>query len=84
MSPQPMVAWKSFSIEIFISLAFSGLRLTSGDPEPGQEIVDDSKHCRLPVERHPEGLNAAIERHANDQGHIQPVHVLIPIGLGDG
>lgn len=66
------------------ALAFCEAKLTRSDPEACHEIVNDSKHRRPPVQRHPDGLDDAIERHADDQGDIQPVHMFIPIGSGDG
>lgn len=66
------------------ALEFSDAKHTSSDPEAGHEIVNESKQSRLPKQWHPESLNAAVQRHADDQGDVQPVHMFIPIGSGDG
>lgn len=90
MSPQSMVALKRVGRVLLASglipsaLAFSEAKLTSSDPEACHEIVDVGEQSRLPIKWHPEGLNAPVQRHADDQGDVQPVDMLIPIGSGDG
>ena len=56
---------------------------TSGDSKPGSEIVCNSEQGRPPLHGRPNSLNAAIERNADDESDIEPIDVLMPIGLGD-
>lgn len=57
---------------------------TSCDAEAGEEVVEDGEDGRLGLQRRPVGLDAAVERDSDDERHIEPVDVLVPVGLGDG
>lgn len=56
--------------------------LTSCDPQAGHEVVDHRPDGSLEVQRHPESLDTASQRDSQDQGDVEPVDVLIPVGEG--
>lgn len=58
--------------------------LTCGDTETSEEVVDDGPNGSLQLERHPERLDASVGRNANDEEHVQPVDVLVPVLTGHG
>lgn len=48
------------------------------------QIVHHSPRRRLPLQRGPDSLYAAIEWNANDECDVEPIDVLVPIGFGNG
>lgn len=57
--------------------------VTGSDTESREVIVDDSEQDGLPFDWGPEGCQQAHQRHSNDEGDIQPVHMFPPILFGD-
>ena len=57
---------------------------TSGNAEPGHKIIHHSAHSRLPLQGRPNGLYAAIDWDTHDEGDIEPVDMLVPVGFGHG
>ncbi len=47
-------------------------------------IVQHSPYGSLPVQRGPNGLNAAVNWDPDNQENIEPIHVTVPIGLCQG
>lgn len=82
MSPQTMVSCNNISISSGLLRVVS--RHTGRDTEPGHEIVDHRPDGGLPLQWRPESHDAAKERDAGDEDDIQPVDVLVPVGLGQG
>lgn len=60
------------------------LQLTGGDTKACHEVVDKCKQGCSPLQRDPEGLDTAIERNSNNESNIEPVDMLVPVGLGYG
>lgn len=58
--------------------------VTSCDTQPSPEIVDDSEDGGVQSEGSPYGLDAAVDRNAHDEGDVQPVDMLPPVGLCHG
>lgn len=58
-----------------------GCRLTGGDTKTCHEVVDNRKQRRSPLQRDPKGLDRAIERNCNDESDIEPIDMLVPVGL---
>lgn len=56
---------------------------TSSDSKSSSEIVCNSEQSRLPLDRRPDSLNATIERNADNESDIEPIDVLVPIGLSN-
>ena len=54
--------------------------VASSDPKPRSEVVSNAPHGGLPVQRRPESSDAANERDADDQVHVKPIDVLVPVG----
>ena len=59
-------------------------RLTGCDTKTSHEIICHGPDRRLPLQRHPPSLDQTIDRYANDECDVQPVNMLVPVGLGDG
>ena len=59
-------------------------KLTSSDSKTGVEVVDDGEDEGLEVERHPVGGDEAEKRHEHDEGGVEPVDMLVPVGPGHG
>lgn len=57
--------------------------ITCGDTQTSHKVIGNSPHGGLEVEGCPVRLDAAIDRHADDEGDVQPMHVLVPICPGD-
>ena len=60
------------------------VKLTSCYTKSSEEVVYDSEQGSLEVQMHPPSLDQTIKRDANDQRDVQPVHVFVPVGFGDG
>lgn len=58
--------------------------VTSCDSQPGAEVVEDCERSGLGLERSPVCGDHPVDGNAHNQGHVQPVDMLVPIGLGDG
>ena len=58
--------------------------ISSCDAQTGCKVIENGKDCGLEQEWRPQGLYAAIERNANDQGDIEPINVFVPICFGHG
>lgn len=54
--------------------------VTGSDPKSRGEVVDDTPHGCLPMQRRPEGGDTADERDPNDQVDVEPVDMFVPIG----
>ena len=54
--------------------------VASSDSKPRSEIVNNAPYSRLPMQRRPESSDAANKRDANDQIHVKPIDMLVPIG----
>ena len=54
--------------------------VASSDSKPRREIVYNTPYCGLPMQRRPESSDAANEGDANDQVHVKPIDMLIPVG----
>ena len=65
----------AFEIETLIKEAL----LTCCDTETGEEIVGDGPNGSLELQRHPERLDAPIQRDSNDEEDVQPVDMLVPV-----
>jgi hypothetical protein len=52
---------------------------TCCDTQSGEEVVNDRPDSSLELQRHPEGLDAPVQRNADDEEHIQPVDMLVPV-----
>lgn len=57
-------------------------KLTSSDSKAGVEVVDDGEQSRLPLEGHPVGRDEAKNGNEDDEGGVEPVHMLMPVGPG--
>ena len=57
---------------------------TCSDTEPGHEVVQNGPDGRLPVQRRPESHDAAHHGKKDDEGDVEPVDVLVPVGPGQG
>lgn len=64
-----------------LSLDLRG-QLTGRDAQSSEEVVDDSPDGCLQLQRHPEGLYAAVDRNAEDKEDIEPVDMLVPVAPG--
>lgn len=53
--------------------------VTSRDTETSGEVVCDREDCCLPHHWCPDGLDASHKGHADDESHIEPVDMLVPI-----
>lgn len=51
--------------------------VASGDSETGPEVVDDSPCSGLPLQRGPEGGDAASERYADDEDDLEKLLVTV-------
>lgn len=54
--------------------------VTSGDSKTGKVVVEDGKGESLPVEGCPQGSNQTHDRNADNEGNIEPIDMLVPIG----
>jgi hypothetical protein len=60
------------------------LMLTCSDAQTSEEIVHNSPDGSLELEWHPNGLDAAIDRDAENEENVQPVDVLVPVVASHG
>jgi len=58
--------------------------VASSDTETGCEVVCNCPDGGVAVERGPPSLNQTQKGNANDEEDIEPVDVLVPVGLGHG
>ena len=58
--------------------------VTSSDAETSEEVVENSEDGGLGVERNPVRRNQTREGNEDDEGRIEPVHVLVPVLGRDG
>ena len=58
--------------------------VASGDTETSCEVVSNCPDGGVTVERSPPGLDQTQEGNANNQEDVEPVDVLVPVGLGHG
>lgn len=61
---------------------------TCSNTQASEEVVHNRPDGSLELEGHPEGLNAPIDRDAENEEDVQPVDVLVPVvashgGIGD-
>ena len=54
--------------------------VASSDPKTRSEVVSNAPYRGLPMQRRPESSDAANERDANDQVHVKPIDMFIPVG----
>ena len=59
-------------------------QLTSCDTETSHEIIGNRPDGRLQLERCPVGRDEAVDWKANNECDIEPVDVLVPVGLRNG
>lgn len=59
-------------------------KLTCGDAQTGEEIIDDSPGDGLQLDGDPKGLDAAIDGDSDDEEDIEPVDMLMPVVTVDG
>lgn len=57
--------------------------VASGDTKASPEVVDDSPESSLPLERRPEGSDAAHKRDTENQEAVKPIDMLVPVCLCD-
>ena len=55
---------------------------TCSDAECSGKVVYHGPNRGLELESHPECLDAAVQRNADDQRHIKPVNMLMPVRPG--
>ena len=55
---------------------------TCGDAECSGKVVCHGPNRGLELESYPECLDAAVQRNANDQRHVEPVDMLVPVRPG--
>lgn len=58
--------------------------VTSSDAKTSEEVVENSEDGGLGVERNPVRRNQTGKRNEDDEGRIEPVHVLVPVLGRDG
>jgi len=58
--------------------------ITSCDSQTSHEIIRNRPGCSLPMQWCPVCGNETVDRQANDEGDIEPVDVLEPVGFRDG
>lgn len=58
--------------------------VTSCDTKTSRKVIGNSPDGSLQLEGSPVCGNQAIDRKSDNQGDVQPVDVLVPVGLGDG
>jgi hypothetical protein len=66
------------------ALHLRGQLLTSCNTEASHEIVRNCPDGCLQLERCPVGCDETVDWKANNEGDIQPVDVLVPVGLRNG
>lgn len=49
------------------------------DTKTGHEVIGNCADGSLELKRCPDGLNAAVQRHTDDEGDIEPIDVFVPI-----
>lgn len=54
------------------------------DAETGEEVIGDSEDGRLVLELDPVGRNQADQGDEDDEGGVEPVDMLVPVGPCDG
>ena len=54
--------------------------IASSDAKPGSEVVSNAPYGGLQIQRRPESSDAANEGDANDQVHVKPIDMLVPVG----
>lgn len=79
MTCEPIVDDSLRTYKLQVSVTEGPNRLTGCNTQPCHEVVRYSPHGSLPVQRSPEGLDATKQRDANDQKHVQPIHMFVPI-----
>jgi len=58
--------------------------ISCGNAQAGGEVKGYSPYGSLELERNPEGLDAAIEWNAENEGDIEPIYMLVPVCACDG
>lgn len=59
-------------------------RPTSCDTETCHEVIGNCPSSSLPLKRSPIRGNEAIDGNTDNECDVEPVDVLVPVGLGDG
>ena len=54
--------------------------VASSDSKTRSKVVSNAPYGSLPIQRRPESSDAANERDANDQVHVEPIDMLVPVG----
>jgi len=57
--------------------------VSSSDAEASVEVIDDSEHGRLPRQRDPVGADESNQGNDQNEGCVEPVDVLVPVGQSD-
>lgn len=60
------------------------MRRTRCDTQTSHEVIGHRPDRRLPLERRPVRCHEAIDGNTDDERHVQPVDMLVPIPAGDG
>ena len=51
-----------------------------GDTKPSSEVVGNGPDGSLPIQRSPEGENGTEQWYSDNQSHVQPIDMLVPVG----
>jgi len=58
--------------------------VASCDTKSSPKVVDDSEERGLQTKRSPDCLDASVEGNSQDEGDVQPVDMLVPVGSRHG
>ena len=79
VSPETMVSWWQILSVCLISVTFQWGKLTCGDTETSEEVIDDGPDSSLDLQGHPKGLDTAVHGDTDDEEDVQPVDMLVPV-----
>lgn len=56
--------------------------VSGSDAQSSGEIIEDCKESGFELQWHPESLDAAVQRNADNEGNVEPVDVFVPVRPG--